>query len=715
MGHIFSRDDSNRDIGLQQARSMLENLTEAMSAGLVVVDRQYRVLHWNSWMQRHSGIHSEEATGKSLTDIFPDIARRELERYVSQCLYDGRTHVLSPLIHGHLVPLKAIYGSETRLMLQKVKIMPVFDREQIAGAQILIEDCTEQILFEREICNLNRTLDGLRTVNRLIPRVASSMELFEGVCRVLVDISGYSLVKAGLMIDSEPRCQWQYKTCSDIDLPETGLALQSIVNLESRLVMEAAESVEARVANDLPRYPLPGPFERELSKIGLRSACAHPIKQGKRIVGCFVVCSRFENIFGEEVVELLGELCQDLAFCMQSMDDRRKRLEAEAALIAEKERLDVTLRSIGDGVITADLNGDVVLVNSAAETMTGWKEAEAVGRPLEEVFEIVNEYTRKPGENPVRRVLREGRVVGLANHTVLIAKNGRERIIADSGVPIRDRVGNVIGVVLIFREITQRLEKEKRLQRASKLESIHTLSGGIAHEFNNILSVVLGNAELCMEDIPEGNPAQAMLREIFDASVRGKEVVRQLLSYSQEGRPVTKPLNLKSAVERIDKLIRAYVPGRIEIRYRFPLRLDPVMADESKVRQALVNLCNNAVKAMEEKGGRLSIALENVQVDSNHPAWSQKMSGYWKASESERYVCLSVEDTGDGIPPEHLDNIFDPFFTTRDVGEGSGMGLTVTRSIVRDHGGFITVESKTGKGTRISLFFPSLGEPETNR
>lgn len=186
----------------------------------------------------------------------------------------------------------------------------------------------------------------------------------------------------------------------------------------------------------------------------------------------------------------------------QSLEEMVKERTEEIA--AGKERLSVTLRSIGDGVITTDIEGKVLLINKVAEKLCGFSQEEAFGRPLTEVFCIINEKTRKPCEDPVQKVLKTGKIVGLANDTVLVAKDGTERIIADSGSPIRDRQSKIIGVVLVFRDVTEKEKVQQELQKIERLESIGLLAGGIAHDFNNILSVVFSiikkhNGHICLE------------------------------------------------------------------------------------------------------------------------------------------------------------------------------------------------------------------------
>ncbi len=201
-------------------------------------------------------------------------------------------------------------------------------------------------------------------------------------------------------------------------------------------------------------------------------------------------------------------ICQDIT----------ERKQLEQALAEERKRLDVTLRSTGDGVITTDMQGKVSLLNRVAEQLTGWTQDEANGEPLEKVFHIVDEHTRKLITNPVKTVLKTGRIVGLINHAVLVSRDGSECIIADSGAPIRDEHGNLFGVVLVFWDITEVRKLEEEIQKTEKLQSVGNLAGGIAHDFNNLLTGIMGNISLAKRHIEPGSKAEERLTEAEKAS-----------------------------------------------------------------------------------------------------------------------------------------------------------------------------------------------------
>ena len=262
-------------------------------------------------------------------------------------------------------------------------------------------------------------------------------------------------------------------------------------------------------------------------------------------------------------------------------------------------------------------------------------------------------------------------------------------------------------VVGTFQDITERKaaeaskqKLEAELRHAQKMEAVGTLAGGIAHEFNNILGIILGNAELAADDIPAGSLARFNLDEIRAASLRAKDVVRQLLTFSRKPEENRWPVNLVPVVKEAIKFLRSSIPSSIEIRQNIPYKCHTVLVDPTQVYQILINLATNAVHAMEEQGGVLQFILHNLTVNEDSLASEQKL-------EPGDYVVLEVKDTGVGIPAEFRERIFDPYFTTKEVGKGTGMGLAVVHGIVQAHGGSIQVEENPEGGTTFRVFFPA--------
>jgi PAS domain S-box-containing protein len=370
--------------------------------------------------------------------------------------------------------------------------------------------------------------------------------------------------------------------------------------------------------------------------------------------------------------------------------------------------LAATLGSIGDGVIATDEVGRVRFMNALAERLTGWTQADALGLGVTEVFRIVGEKTREPVPNPVLEALKKGEPVTLVAGTLLIAKGGSERPIDDSAAPIRDVNGNVSGVVLVFRDDSERRRLEEHLRQAQKMEAVGRLAGGIAHDFNNLMTVVNGYSQL-LRDNGDLTPADRgqYLDLIRDAGQRAAGLTQQILAFSRKQVLVPTVLSLNACVRDIGLMVRRLIGEHITLVTETAPDLGPVKADPTQVGQVLLNLAVNARDSMPT-GGRLEVSTANVALDErvtrDHPDVPPGV-----------YAMLSVRDTGMGIPPDVLAHVFEPFFTTKGGGQGTGLGLATVYWIVKQSGGHIEVESTVGAGTTFRVYLPLVEEPLPTR
>lgn len=519
----------------------------------------------------------------------------------------------------------------------------------------------------------------------------------------------------------------------------------------------------------------------------------------------------------------------EISLLAKSFEVMGNEIQRKIIQLQENENhLNITLNSIGDAVIATDAEGLITFMNPVAEVLTGWPEVEAAKTPLSDVFNIINGENREKSEDPVAKVLSTGLVIGLANHTVLIARDGIERQIADSGAPIRNADGDIIGVVLVFRDVSEeyqireaqrkseeRYQKlfiestdaifvsskdgkiievnpasitllgyselelkslnttdlyadkkdretfiqeieskgevknfkldlrtknnelknclmnatakradngeiigfqgtlhdvtnqkrlETQLRQAQKMDSIGALAGGIAHDFNNILVPLLGYAELLKSDLSGDGPSKEYADGIFKAAMRAKNLVNQILAVSRQGDQDLKPIRLQPIIKEALTLLRSSMPATIDIQHDLDPDCDLVTTDPTQIHQVVMNLATNAYHAMKETGGGLKLRLQQIQIESDKYFFSELSPG--------EYALLTVTDEGSGIEKHILERVFDPYFTTKEVGDGTGLGLSVVHGIIKSFNGAVRIYSELGIGTEVRVYLPITGRED---
>jgi PAS domain S-box-containing protein len=394
------------------------------------------------------------------------------------------------------------------------------------------------------------------------------------------------------------------------------------------------------------------------------------------------------NITREKMVE--EELARHRERLEHLVDERTQELRTLS------ERFQVIIHSLVEGIIAVDAKACVTLMNPAAETFTGWTYAAAVGRPLHEVLRLEDEKTRQPLPNSAILPPTDG--VTRPDHRLfawLHSREGTARIVSVNASRMVSEAGAVGGSVVIIRDISVERKIEGQNLRNQKLESLGLLAGGIAHDFNNLLMAVLGNISLARHELPPGSPLAAALENAEGACHRARGLSTQLLTFARGGAPVKKILQPEAPVREAAEL--ALHGSLVILEARAARPLDSVEADEGQLAQAVNNLVLNAKQAMPG-GGRVILSLDNVQLtEADHLPLPPG-----------RYVRITIQDTGPGIPPAHLSRVFDPYFTTK--GSGSGLGLASVHSIITRHGGHVTVSSPPGNGACFIIHLPASSE-----
>ncbi|MDB6053031.1 MAG: sensor hybrid histidine kinase [Verrucomicrobiales bacterium] len=370
--------------------------------------------------------------------------------------------------------------------------------------------------------------------------------------------------------------------------------------------------------------------------------------------------------------------------------------KAQEYLANEKELLDVTLRSIGDGVISTDANGKIILLNTVGEELTGWKKEEAMGVHCNAVFQTIDFADHSMRPDPVSLVLLTGAMTKDDESSLLQGKDGRLTHISQCAAPIFDRSKELIGTVVVFRDISVKKKTEEELLKASKLESVGVLAGGIAHEFNNVLTSVMGHLSLARLSPHSTDILLQRIGNAEEAAMRARELTQHLLTFATGGTPIRKPIQLVQVLHNVTQVWSKDPAVTIQLDAKPCLWI--VEGDDSQLSHALNNILRNAHEAMPE-GGKIKVKAENLRL----------VSGERPPLPAGQFVCVSIHDNGIGISSEILGKIFDPYFTTKK--KGIGIGLSTVFSIVRRHDGHIFVNSVPGLGTTFEVMLPACTLP----
>lgn len=403
-----------------------------------------------------------------------------------------------------------------------------------------------------------------------------------------------------------------------------------------------------------------------------------------------------QDKFSQEIVPFSDQdqrLAESLASQAAVGLSRNKLLEALEE--SEKRYRDLVENNPG-AICIHDLDGALLFVNQAWAQSLGYQPTDLVGRNLHDL--LTSSVQHLLGEY-LESVRQESVANGLAR---LLTRDGEERLWSYRSLRYEE-AGKPPYVFTHAQDITEYKRLEAHLRQTQKMEAIGTLAGGVAHDFNNILSAILGYTELTMEDMSKDSQSWKHLERVLKAGKRARDLVQQILAFSRRDEAGRKPVDLHLIVEEELKLLRASLPTTIDIHQHIDPLSGAVLADPTQMHQVILNLCTNAEHAMRETGGILEVCLEasdvTVDLTEAHP---QLTVG--------PYLHLTIRDTGHGMAPEVVERIFEPFFTTKGTGEGTGMGLAMVHGIVANHGGTIIVESQEGQGTSFEVYLPRIVE-----
>src|SRR5512140_151660 len=389
--------------------------------------------------------------------------------------------------------------------------------------------------------------------------------------------------------------------------------------------------------------------------------------------------------------------------------DGTERVRVLRELRKERDFSNRMLDISGALVLQVSRSGEILLFNRQCEEVTGIAARDALGKKMWELL-----IAEQPGRDLHREAVR-GVAAGRTPpplETTIVTAHASARTIAWNHAPLHDGAGTIVSVIVTGIDVTERRMLEKQLIEMQKMEAVGTLAGGIAHDFNNILTGILGSLDLARGFVSPGSPAAVPIAEGIKASERAVQLVRQLLDFSRRAPAECRPVNLGNVVREVAALFSQTIDRRIEVTCSISDALLPAFVDPNQVHQVLMNLCVNArdaimesLETVEKSGGRpltgywIYLRAENVEVDDDY-------CRIFPYARKGRYIRLSIGDNGAGMDETTQRRVFEPFFTTKKMGRGTGLGLSTVYGIVKQHNGWINLESRAGKGTTFAAHFP---------
>ncbi len=573
----------------------------------------------------------------------------------------------------------------------------------LAGSGVLLwrqQAISSRLAVARADARLARLLRALSAVNQLIAREPDRLRFLREACHLVVQEGGFLLAWIGFR---DPETDWLVPSASAGDdgyLTETWMSADP--RLEQGLGPTGVAVREGRtvVIRDVEAESTTAPWRTEALARGIRSIVATPVRAHGAVIGSLAVYAGQAGAFDPEATHLVERIATDVGFATEAAEARRERERAVDALARSKASLEAVVAHSPAAIVTLQPDGRIGEIwNRAAEQLFGWSRDEVIGQAPPYVPPEAAEASQALAAR-----LHAGETIGDAELR-LVRRDGAPVDVTFAASPIRDPEGRGAGVLTVMLDVTARRRAEDELRRtqeqflqAQKLEAVGRLAGGVAHDLNNILGVIIGQGEMAAAGLAPGHPAEARLGQILAAAHRAASLTRQLLAFSR--RQVLKPrvLDLNAEVTDIEKMLRRLIGEDIALETSLASGLGRVRADSGQIGQVLMNLAVNARDAMPD-GGVLRIETANAEVGEDEARRSPSLR-------PGSYVRLRVTDDGVGMEPSVREHVFDPFFTTKAEGRGTGLGLSTVYGIVTQSGGFVRVDSEPGRGAAFTIDLP---------
>lgn len=547
---------------------------------------------------------------------------------------------------------------------------------------------------EQGLSRLNRALKAYSECHQTLIRADNEQQLMQNICKTIVETGGYRVAWVGIAEKDEEKTIRPVAQFGDTQGYLKNLNVSWSNTDHGRgptgTAIKTGKPVVVQYIEFDPKWEI---WRENALRHGFRSSISLPLICCGKPFGALVIFSEETYAFDDDEVKLLSELADDLSYGITSLRvaQESEKVEKEYRLLAS------VIEQANEGIFLIDDKGVIQYVNPAVTTINGRDPVDMVGYNINTL--VYQEPERQFYEAILKASFQEEHLV---DHFQYKQENGCILELDVITWSVTDSFGNIISHVALIRNVSYEMQLESQLRRAQRMEAIGTLAGGIAHDFNNTLASIITCTEMALEESPPGSTIRELLDIVLKSGLRGKSLVKQILTFSRQGEQERQEVRVDLVVSECLKLLRATLMPTIEIRLHIDKKLGLVFADPTQIQQIIMNLCTNAVHAMRGKThGEMDIWLNNVDIT---PSAVTNLSNLPPGP----YLCLTVRDNGHGMDAKTIDRIFDPFFSTKGQSEGTGLGLSVIHGIVSNHGGAITVESELGEGSQFKVYLPRL-------
>jgi two-component system, cell cycle sensor histidine kinase and response regulator CckA len=671
----------------RRLRNLIDGFGPSVFVGMLSPDG--RLLEGNRSALLATGLEFGEVIGKRFDDLPPWTHSPQVRQQLREAI--DRAARGEPSRYD-----VQIGGQQGELIDLDFSLQPI--RDEAGKVAFLVPSATvitERKRAEEHVRQLNRVYAVLSEINQAIVRERSSQAVLDAVCRIAVEKGQFHMAWIGLVVP--PAGQLKIAAHAGAS-PDTLQLVQSLLGGERpdcAFTFHALQRREHGVCNDIANDPQAAGWRDRALQRDYRSMASLPLIVRGSVIGTFNLYSGQPGLFDAEELRLLDELALDVSFSLEIHERDSERLRAEQALRESEQRFRQLAQSIQEVFWMTDAAGaEVLYISPAYEKI--W------GRPCASLYESPSAWldaVHHDDRASVSEAMASLQVRGELDETYRIQRpDGTIRRIHARALAVRDAEGEVLRIVGTAEDITQRWQLEEQLRQAQKMDAIGQLAGGVAHDFNNILTVIQGYGSLLMmaEQTPEAADA---VGQIVQAAERAANLTRQLLAFSRRQVMQRRLLDLNESVSGLGTLLQRILGEDVRLQLSLDARQLTTNADPGMIDQVLMNLVVNARDAMPNGGQLLIETSERLLTEDD----AREIG----ASTAGRHVCLRVTDTGAGISPENLPHIFEPFFTTKAPGKGTGLGLATVFGIVAQHGGSLKVDSAVGTGTTFQVFLPA--------